>query len=226
MSGLAEYCPAFQGAGAQITPNSIDRYEIYQIIAPMIGTDVMGTAEGTSTQAVTGAFNQVLADYPRSYTVSIVGESGSTTGGTFTLTGKDQFGNVLSENFAKTVAVNGGTVAGTKVFAQFTSFLGTIGTTNAGVGTALLIPSVTGTTALFGLPTKIAGSADVRSMSFGSTGVPKAVNGGTIGAFVNVAQNAIKAPNTITTATANLSWINVWYKPSWDNSQKTKLTGL
>jgi hypothetical protein len=227
MSGLGEHFPEFQkGAGAAVTPNDIDRYELYQIINPMIGTDVLGTAEGTQTTVVTGAFNTIIPDYPRSVTVSIVGASGSTTGGTIHLVGKNQFGEVISEDLGCAAAANGGTAAGTKVFAYFTSMTGTMATSNAGVGTSLLIPSVTGTTALFGLPTKIGGSTDIKMMTFGSTGIAKSANGGTLGAYANLTQHAIKAPNTVTTAAANPTWINVWYKSSWRNSQKPDMAGL
>ena len=226
MSGLGERFPDVQTGGVQATPNELDRYEVYQIMGPMMGTFLWGTAEGTSTQSPTMAFAQVLPDYPRNVTVTIVGPSGSITGGTWVLTGKDQFGNAQTETFAVGTAVNGGTAVGTKVFATFTSCAGTLGTSDAGVGTSNLFPSSTGTTALFGLPTKIAGTADVKLITMGSTGVAKAVNGGTIGAFIDVATSSIKAPNTITTPAADLTWIQVWYKPTWNNTQKTNLAGL
>jgi hypothetical protein len=226
MSGLAEYFPEFQGAGAQVTPASIDRYEVYTILSPMIGTFSWGTAEGTSTQSPTFAFSQIIPDYPRSVRVAIAAASGSTTGGTFKLTGKNQFGEVISESFIVATAADGGTTLGTKVFGQFTAFTGTIGTVDAGVGTVVLSPNAAGTTALFGLPCKLGGTADLIMMTMGSTGVAKACNGGTLGGYVNLAQHAIKAPNTITTGAADPSWIQVWYKPSWDNSQKPKMAAM
>ena len=225
MSGLAESYPAFQ-VGGQVTPNEIDRYEVYQILGPMIGTFIWGTAEGTSTQTPTVAFSQVLPDYPRSVTVKLLPESGSTAGGTLVLTGKDQFGNTQTESFGIATAANGGTTAGTKIFAKFTSAAATLATMNAGVGTFSMFPSSTGTTALFGLPSKIASTADVKMFTFGSTGVAKAVNGGTFGAFIDTTVHAIKAPNTLTTPAADLTWISVWFKPTWVNTQRTNLASL
>jgi len=206
MTGLGENFPEFQGAGAQVAPADIDRYEVYQIIGPQMGTFSWGTVIGTSTQAKTLVFDQVLPDYPRSVSMKILPESGSISGGTFTITGKDQFGVVQTESFAIGTAVDGGTANGTKIWGTFTSCSGTVGTS--------------------GLPAKIAGSADVKLISFGSTGVAKAVNGGTIGDFVDSTVHAIKAPNTITTPAADLTWINVLYKPTYDNKQKTKNAAL
>ena len=226
MSGLGERFPDVQTGEVQATPNEIDRYELYTIIGPMMGTFSWGTGVGTSTQSPTIVFNQAMADYPRNVEVKIVPASGSITGGTVTITGKSQFGVTQTETFAIGTAVNGGTAVGTKVWATFSTAVGTLGTSDAGNGTITIYPASTGTTALFGLPTKVAGSADVKLMTFGSTGVAKPVNGGTIGAFVDTTVHAIKAPNTITTPAGNPTWIQVWYKPTYKNTQKTNLTGL
>jgi len=226
MSGAGEYIPAFQAAGAHVNPKEIDRYEVYTIIGPMMGTFSWGTAVGTSTQTPTFTFDQAIADYPRSVTVKLNTASGSTGGGTLTVFGFNQFGESQSESFAIAVAANGGTTNGTKVWASFSSASAALATMNAGNGTFTLSPTDAGTTALFGLPTKIGGSTDVKMMTFGSTGVAKPVNGGTLGAFVDIVNHAIKAPNTITTPAANTTWIQVWFKPTWDNLFKRRLTGL
>ncbi len=226
MSGLGERFTDIQTGYVQVTPGEIDRYEVYQILGPQMGTFSWGTVVGTSTQAKTVVFDQVLPDYPRNVEVKTVPASGSISGGTWVLKGKDQFGNVQTETFAIGTAVDGGTAVGTKIFAVFTSAAGTLGTSDAGNATTTIYPASTGTTALFGLPTKIGGSTDVKLMTFGSTGVAKAVNGGTIGAFVDTGVHAIKAPNTITTPAADLSWISVWYKSTWSNLNKPNLTGL
>ena len=198
MTGLGEHFPEFQGGDAQVAPADIDRYEVYQIIGPQMGTFLWGTVVGTSTQAKTVVFDQVLPDYPRSVSMKILLASGSISGGTFTLTGKNQFGVVQTESFAIGTAVDGGTANGTKVFGTFTSCSGTIGTSDAGNATATLYPTAVGSVALFGLPAKIAGST----------------------------VHAIQAPNTITTPAADLTWINVLYKPTYDNKQKTKNAAL
>lgn len=226
MSGLGEHFPEFQTGDAQVQSADIDRYGLYQIIAPMMGTFAWGTTTGTNAQTKTLTFDQVLPDYPRNVEMKLLPASGSVAGGTFTLYGKNQFGEVISETFSVGTAANGGTAVGTKIFAYFGSCAGTIGTGDAGASTVTIYPASTGTTALFGLPTKIASTLDVKLMSFGSTGVAKAVNGGTIGSFVDTVNHAIKAPNTITTPAGNLTWINVWYKSSWRNEFKTKVAGL
>jgi len=227
MSGLGEHDPTYQsGAGGQVSPVNLDRYEVYQIFSPQIGTDVFGTIAGTNASVATVVWAQVLPDYPRSVSVKFNLASGSIGGGTFTLSGKNQFGELQTENFSVGTTVNGGTVNGTKVWAQFGTMLGTVGTGDPGSGTLTVYPTATGTTALFGLPTKIGGTADVLLMSFGSTGISKAVNGGTIGAFVDATTHSIKAPNTLTTAAANATWINVWFKSTWSNLQRSDMAGL
>ena len=47
MSGLGERFPDVQTGGVQATPNEIDRYELYTIIGPMMGTFSWGTGVGT-----------------------------------------------------------------------------------------------------------------------------------------------------------------------------------
>ena len=226
MSGLAEHFPEFQGGGAQVSPVDLDRYSLYQIISPMMGTFAWGTITGTNAQAKTLTFDQVLADYPRNVEMKLLPASGSVAGGTFTLTGKNQFGEPVSETFSVGTAANGGTAVGTKIFAFLGTCTGTVGTGDAGASTVTIYPASTGTTALFGLPSKIGSTLDVKMMSFGSTGVAKAANGGTIGGYVDIVNHAIKAPNTITTPAGNLTWINVWYKTSWHNEFKSSQTGL
>ena len=227
MSGLGEHFPEFQkGADAAVTPVDIDRYEVYSIIGPMMGTFSLGTVVGTQTQAKTLVFDHVLADYPRNVEVKILPAIVSVAGGTFVLSGKNQFGEVISETFSIASAANGGTAVGTKVFANFTAGTGTMGTGDAGNGTVTVYPASTGTTALFGLPTKVAGSTDLKMLTMGSTGVAKAVNGGTIGAFIDTTVHAIKAPNTITTPAANTTWIQALYRTTWRNTNKANMAAL
>lgn len=227
MSGLGERFPEFQkGAGAAVTPSNQDRYEIYHVIAPMMGTFAWGTGVGTSTTSPTIVFDQNIADYPRNVEVKILPASGSISGGTVVVTGKDQFGVSHSERFAIGTAVNGGTAVGTTIFASFSTATGTVGTSDAGNATITVYPASTGTTALFGLPTKIGGSTDVKLMGFGSTGVAKIMTSGSLLSFVDPTTHSIKAPNTITTPAANLTWINVWFRPTWSNGQKADMASL
>lgn len=225
MSGLAETFNELQ-VGYQATPNEIDRYEIYTVIGPMIGTSIWGTGVGTSLQTPTVVMDQAVADYPRNVEVKILPPLSSITGGTVIITGKDQFGVVHTESFGIGTAVNGGTAVGTSIFSSFSTVTATLGTSDAGNGTISIYPASTGTTALFGLPSKIASTLDVKTMTFGSTGVAKAVNGGTIGALVSATAHAIKAPNTITTSAANATWIQVWFKPTWSNAHSGYMAAL
>lgn len=227
MSGLGEHFPEFQkGAGAAVSPVDEDKYDVYTIIGPMMGTFLWGTAVGTNGQAKAVIFDQAMADYPRNVEVKILPASGSITGGTINITGKDQFGVSHTETFAIGTAVDGGTAVGTSIFATFATASGTLGVSDAGNCTITVYPAATGTTALFGLPTKVAGSTDLKLLTAGSTGVAKAVNGGTIGAFLDTSVHAIKAPNTITTPAGNLTWIKAWYRSSYRNTNKADIAGL
>jgi hypothetical protein len=198
--------------GQKIAPEEIDRYEVYNINWPNFGNQwAVGTAliAGTSTDRAL-IFNTVLADYPRNIEGVLLGTHGNMEG-TFVVNGKDQFGKTITENLAITKAANGGTTAGTKVFAQFTS--GTfVSGTFLGNGTVKLGYGTSGTTCLFGLPVKIAGTTDVVKYSWNIGTGALNVNGGTIGAFVGTQYHCIKAPLDLVGSIA----AQVWVKPTYN----------
>src|SRR5260221_569098 len=139
-----------------ITPDEIDRYEVVTIVNP--NTLTANAFIGTYAVAGTSAANSLvivnaIPDWPRNLEYSITG-TGAGMAGTTTVTGRDQFGSVITETISIGTASNGGTTAGTKVFAQVTSGTHNFGTA-VGNGTARLGLGTTGTTAMFGLPFKV-----------------------------------------------------------------------
>jgi hypothetical protein len=180
--GLKNREPAFQAAGYKITPDEIDRYEVYDVIFPSAAGTPGTAAAGTSTQAKALVFDNVYADYPRNITGAVTGTSDM--GGVFVVNGKDQFGENVTETITVATAANGGTTDGTMIFAKFTSGTLTFATGAVGNGTARLVYATAEGTPRFGLPFRIGGTADVKSISWKNNFVTKAINGGTIGAYV------------------------------------------
>ena len=201
-----------------VTPDEIDKYEVYNISFPM-WTDqwAVGTAlvAGTSTDRAL-IFNTILADYPRNLEGVLLGTHGNMEG-TFIVNGYDQFGSAITENLVITKAANGGTTAGTKVFASFRTGTFVCGTF-VGNGTVKLGYGTSGTTCQFGLPVKINGTADVVKYSWNvGTGAIN-VNGGTIGAYVNVANSSVLAPKDLVGSISAQVWVKSTY-----NSEGTQI---
>lgn len=227
MSGLKSYQPAlrFTNSGTAqnkiptgaVTPDEIDRYEVVTIINPntLTASNWFGTWAVAGTAAAGGlVVRNAIADWPRNAEFAL---AGTATGmaGTASAVGRDQFGSVVTENFGFGSADNGGTVVGTKIFAQITSGTLTFGTA-VGNGTARLGLGTTGTTALFGLPFKVGGTTDLKvlSVNAGTGGVT--VNGGTIAAFIDVPTSSIKLPVPQTTGTMA---ITAWVRPTFNSEQ-------
>ena len=197
-----------------VTPDEMDRYEVYTAanVAANTAWYFLGTAGTAKVQP--GTWLSVTPDYPRNLHWSL---AGSATGmqGTAIINGKNQFGEAVSETYSFGSTDTGGTVIGTKIFAQITSgtfYYGTAvggGTLRLGVGTG-------GTTTLFGLPCKIGGTNDVLLYSWGSASTPVKVGGGTLGAMVNTANHAILAASDIAGSTTHF---NVWVKPTYNNEE-------
>jgi len=220
MGGLIKHYPDVTFSGNKVQAAEMDRYDVYSINRPYPAaaagsiTQWFGTAAGTSTTTPTYGVINLKADYPRNLRMVITCAAGSTKGGTAVFTGKDQFGNSQTESLGIAVAADGGTVVGTKVFAEVSSASVTMGTSNAGVGTVSVAGDVVGTTALFGLPVKLGGTSDVKNICWVQNGAPVSVNGGTIAAFVDVPTSSIKAVKTVDGTT----YCQVWVKSTADNS--------
>lgn len=216
MAGLKRSDYGIAVGGNRITPDESDRYEVYQVVNPstaLLGPLFVASAGTSGTADVVAAvINNKYPDYPRNVQFALAGSAAGMTG-TLTLNGKDQFGSTITEAFTFAGASNGGTVAGTKVFGQFTSGTLAYGTA-AGVGTPS-ISFVPGTACLFGLPVRIAATTDVVHYGMSAGTGPISVGGGTaIGSLISTAVHAFR-PFAAFGGTTNF---NVWIKTTYDSS--------
>ena len=214
MAGLKRNEPALMFGGAQVTPDEIDMYYVYQIVMPGTAHNFVGTsAPGSLGAAVAFGANSAIPDYPRNLSLIIRGNGSNTSvGGTAVVNGLDQFGSVISETFAFAGSTGNGNADGTKVFARFTSGTVTYGTM-AQAGTSYL-GFVTGTNCLFGLPVKLAGTGDVILLSHNAGTGAVSVGGGTVGAFVNATMHAVRPAAALTGTEAITVWIASNYNPT------------
>lgn len=227
MSGIGESNYAFVQAGAQVAPNEMDRYESYSIIHPSLSAVQLGTVTSATANAAF-VLDNIRPDYPRNVLFSILGVSGG-VGGTAVVNGKNQFGENISETFAVGSANGGGSVAGTKIFAQITNgtLTGIDGLGGTAIGTARLgyaIGTAAGLVARFGLPTKIKELTDVKRITFTSQGVGgTALNGGTIGTANIEVDTSQFLPGRIVAGTEVYT---ITFKPTYSNLGKPNLTAL
>ena len=218
MSGLVDRFPEFAFGGYKVAPSELDKYEVYYVNHPQTSTSYMGTtAAGTSTQAKAMVIVSKTCDYPRNLAGAVAGSSDM--GGVWVVNGKDQFGSTITETITIGTAANGGTTAGTKVFAEITTGTCTITEGAVGNGTPTLGFDTTGTTVIFGLPSKIAGSADIKNITWINDGTPTAINGGTIGAYAVAAVHGFRGTSDVALTDKYV----VWYKPTYDNSGKDNM---
>ena len=205
MSGLKRREPALTFGGYNITPDEIDRYEVYNIVGP--GTNVSHYFLGTSGTANVTAMTLLnfTPDYPRNLQFSILGSSVGQAG-SVDVNGRDQFGSSISETLGFGSTDNGGSVVGTRVFAQVANGTIRYGTFAGILGTSRLGFSLVGTTTLFGLPFKVAVTKDV--VHIGAVGGTAAIsaNGGSAGSLVNVAMHAIKSPANVNGTMSIVVW--------------------
>lgn len=191
-----------QFGGQRVSADEMDTVRQYIVLNPTVSPTWFGTAVGTATQGTALGIINKNADYPRNLVYAIEHTAGSTAGGTWVVNGKDQFGVTIQETVAIGTATAGGTVAGTKVFAQVTS--GTVtfdGTSSPGSGTGKIgvaIGTAAGLVGYFGLPDKIAAVTDVKSVTWRSVGTSITLNGGSVtSALVSTANHAFNGTAVI-----------------------------
>jgi hypothetical protein len=197
--GLKRHFPDIRFSGNKVTADELGYDLIYTVMNPSISATWFGTCAGTSTQSIALGVINDQADYARNVILVVSCASGSTKGGTAIVNGKDQFGNNITENLVVTVAANGGTTIGTKVFERVSSGTFNFGTANAGNGTATIGNGTAGTTTIFGFPFKLGGTEDIKNItgSFAGVGTSTAgtfVFGGTPASSADLTNHAFKAP--------------------------------
>lgn len=228
MSGLAERFPEFQAPGLQVTPNELDRYEfIHTGILSTSATYIGTSAGGTATVPKALVLITRITDYPRNLLYSVVGTND--IAGTFTTNGFDQFGQPITETVTQAGTVAAGTpafaIAGTKIFASVTSGTFTAKSDTVGLGSARwgVAVGTAGTLAFkLGLLTKIAGSTDVKNITWVKENVATGLAGGTIGALVDTTNHAF----TGTAIMAGTESYRVLVKTTFQNAGKPNMTLL
>jgi hypothetical protein len=219
---LKKWDVGFQQSGNKVTPDELGFDQMYYIINPSIDTVYVGTTSigGTAVTRSLVITNAIL-DYPRNLQMGVQGTNAMS--GTWVVNGYDQFGNVIQEAGTCASSTAGGTVQGTKVFAEVTSGSFSFSAGSVGNGTPKLGVGTAGTTALFGLPGKLASTTDVKmiSGSFGGVGTQTSgtfTTGSAVQKQVNVPMSAIKAPLDIVAGTTVYA---IRYRPSYPVMEET-----
>jgi hypothetical protein len=225
MSGLAELggLNGFVAGGMQVSQKDIDQYEYISINNPSVDNNWYGTLASASNPGTLVRVNQ-MADWPRNLCYTFTGTASGTFGGTLTANYLDQFGVAGQEKVVVTPAVNGGTVYGTAIVAQFLS--GSYSAPAAGTVSTGTVCIGNGTSASgnwFGLTSKIGGTADINFIRWTKNGTPTTLNGGTnIGTLISVANHAFQG----TSGVAITDTYTVNFKPSYDNAGKGTMSNL
>ena len=209
MAGIKSWIPDIKTYEQGVTWDEMDAYRTITV-RPAINVRWWASA-GTAGTAALGTFAMLnrLPDWPRNVNFILAG-TGVGMAGSIDVSGKDQFGNTITETMGFGSADNGGTVVGTKVFAALDSGTLRYGTA-VGNGTPQ-IGFVPGTNCLLGLPDKINGTTDVVQLGFGLGTGAVSYGGGTIAAFVDSPMHAIR-PAAALDGTAE---VNVWYVSRYD----------
>lgn len=213
---MKRHDPAFQASGNKVTPDELGYDLQYVVINPATTETYFGTTAigGTAAQKALVVINP-KADYPRNLMFGVQGTN--LTSGTWVVNGKDQFGNIITEAGTVAAATAGGTTLGTKIFSEVTSGTFSFSSGSVGNGTPKLGVATAGTTALFGLPAKLAATTDIKNIAMGYTGVGTNaagtfVFGGTPSSATDIDNHAFKAPQTLV---AGSTWFVVTYRPSY-----------
>jgi hypothetical protein len=204
---IKQFVPELTILREKISPDEIDRYEVYSI-RPAVNGYVWASAGTAGTSAAVALTVKNTPDWPRNINFALAGSHGDMTG-TLNVNGKNQFGATQTESITFTAAANGGTAVGTKIFSQITS-----GTLNYGTAVGAGTPSigfVPGTACLLGLPVKLRAATDVVHLSQATGTGAITFNGGTIAAFVDYGVSAIRPVATLD----GTAVINVWVKPTY-----------
>ena len=225
MSGLGELGIeyAFATGVVQIAQRDIDQYEYVTVNNPSVDNNWYGTLASASNAGTLVRVNQIC-DWPRNLCYTFTGTASGTFGGTLTVNYIDQFGVVGVEKAGIAPTVNGGTVYGTAIVAQFLS--GSYTTVAAGTvstGTVCIGNGTVASSNWFGLTSKIGGTADLNFIRWTKNGTATTLNGGTaIGSLVDTTRHAFQG----TSGVAITDTYTVNFKPSYDNTGRGTMCAL
>ncbi len=223
MSGLGELggLPGFVTGGQQVSPSDIDRVSQITIVHPSVTAGAIGTCKGT-TAAATVAVVKVneLIDYPRNLLYQITGAAEG-EGGTFTSNVIDQFGYPVVEKIGFGTAASGGSAYGTTIVSKWISgSVSLVSATGTNVGTVTVGYGTDAGSTWFGLQTKIAGTADVKSITWDKNGAITALNLGTnIGSMVSTSLHAFQGTGGLAITDIYTATI----KPTYSNLGKANI---
>lgn len=229
MSGIKKEVTSLRFNNNRVSPDEIDRFERVYVLNPTTSATWVGTsAGGTSTQAKALVLINTVLDFPRNLLYGLVGTADC--GGTWSINGLDQFGQTITESVGSGTVAAGTpafATAGTKIFSKVTSGTFTHATGQVGAGSARIGVAVGGTagsTATFGLMTKIKALGDVRSITYGKTAAGPAVtttlDGGTISAsLVSTANHSFNGTAALGTADTFV----VVVRPTYNNENGSDL---
>lgn len=223
--GLNIHDPGFAFSGQLVNPGEIDRYEIYDVLFPSHAGNVGTTAAGTASDAKAMVITNKYPDYPRNLAGAVAGTAD--LGGSWVVNGFDQFGSAITETITIGTTADGGTTSGTMVFGQVASGTFTFDADSVGNGTPALQYDTDGTALKFGLPFKIAGTADVKSITWTDELAQVIINGGTIGAYVG--SGGEDGYNNWFRGTADLAGTQTYHvvaRPTFVNPSGKQMTNL
>jgi len=144
----------------------------YVIMKPSASASAIVNAQSISGGTVAAAtIARSRCDYPRNVLCTLVDNSGTTLEATFVVTGKDQFGNTVSESIFVDYNV-AATTAGTQIFSEITS-VSITPANQAASDTASVGYAIAADVASFGLPAKIAAVTDVKAINWIDAGTSK-----------------------------------------------------
>lgn len=199
--GLGKTTP-YLALGGEIRPSEIDDVKQYIYSKPAVGDSaIVATIPGNVT---TGTVTLAELDYPRNLSVKFVENSGTAWVCTVTVTGKNQFGEAITETFTNT---NEGTVTvdGAKIFHSLSAVTAAHASGTAADDIAIGY-CISAGTAKLGLFTKISKNTDVRRVTWVDNAVTKP---GTV--EVDTTYHAIIPSATVAAADDYV----VWVKPNY-----------
>lgn len=171
--------------------------EQYVIMKPEVGAAVIVSAEDISGGDVAEAtLVRTTLDYPRNVLCTLVDNASDTLEAVFTITGTDQFGNVVSEDITVDYDV-AATAAGSQIFATITS-VAIAPTNEAASDTASVGVAIAADVASFGLPDDLGAITDVVSINWIDSGTSKTQNINSTS--ISLAQNAFQPEQTVAAA--------------------------
>lgn len=230
MSGLGAHFPGFgPGYSGQVAQNDIDQYYRTTVDNPVVSNTWVGTAAGgTSGQSKALVLINKYLDHPRNLLYSVVGTND--VGGSWTIKGADQFGSAITETVGFGTAAAGtpaGSAFGTAIFARVDSGTFTFAVGSAGNGSAQLgvgtLSNGSAQSNWFGLLTKIAGTGDVKMISWVSSATPTTLNAGTaFGTLINTSTHSFQG----TSGVATTDHYKVLTKSTYDNTTKGTMCAL